>query len=174
MNKPVQPNADKPKTRWGRVTIAVVFGGLLIGAGVKIFAHNTPGLLGSGYCGFGATDPEARAKRADAMVRFMLSKVDASEAQQATIAGIVQAAMTDLGPLRDKHAQAHKVGAELLSQPSIDRAALESLRTEQMQLAEAASQRIAQVLADAAEVLTPEQRTELVGRVERIRSAHRW
>src|SRR5688572_15659776 len=129
MNDTNQPNSEKPKTRWRRVALVTLFGGLLFGAGATIYAHGTPRLLG-GHCGFGAADPETAAARADSMVRHMLSKVDASEAQQATIAGIVTMAMSDLRPLRDKHDAGHKTGAELLSQPSVDRAALESLRAE--------------------------------------------
>jgi Spy/CpxP family protein refolding chaperone len=174
VNDTARSNGNKPKTRWRLLVFPILFGGLFIGAGVKIFAHATPVFLGGGHCGFASADPETAEKRADSMVRFMLSRVDASEAQQAKIADVVKAAMSDLRPLRDQHAEAHKAGAELLSQPGIDRAALELLRAEQMQLAETASRRIAQALADVAEVLTPEQRAALVERMQQMRSAHRW
>jgi Spy/CpxP family protein refolding chaperone len=174
MNDTTQPNGNKPKSRWRRVALVTLLGGLLIGAGAKIFAHARPAFLGGGHCGFGAADPETAAGRADAMVRVLLSTVDASDEQRAKIADVVKAAMNDLRPLRDKHAEAHKAGAELLSQPSIDRTALESLRAEQMQLAETASRRIAQAMADAVEVLTPEQRAALIERMQQMRSAHRW
>jgi len=172
VNDPIQSNGNKTKTPWRRVVLATLIGGLLVGAGAKIFAHGTPGFLGGGHCGFGQADPETAARRAEFMVRFMLSEINASEAQQAKIADIVKAAMSDLRPLRDKHFEGHKAGAELLSKPSIDRAALESLRAEQMQLAETASRRIAQALADAFDVLTPEQRAALVERMQRMRGAH--
>ncbi len=42
--------------------------------------------------------------------------------------------------------------------PSIDRVALEALRAEQMQRADAMSKRVLAAVADAAEVLTPAQR----------------
>lgn len=171
MTDTTQSNGDKPKSRWRRVLLALLFGGVLIGAGAKIFAHGAPGFLG-GYCSLGARDPETVARRADSMVRFMLSKVDASEAQQAKIAEIVKSALSDLRPLRDMHAEGHKAGAGLLSQPNIDRVALESLRAEQMQLAETASRRIVQAMADVAEVLTPEQRAALIERMERVQTRH--
>jgi periplasmic protein CpxP/Spy len=55
----------------------------------------------------------------------------------------------------------------LLSQPTIDRGALEALRANQLQMAEQASRRLTQALADAADVLTPEQRRQLAERAER-------
>jgi Spy/CpxP family protein refolding chaperone len=172
MNDTIQSNGNKPKTRWRRAVFAMLIGGLLVGAGANIFAHGTPGFLGGGHCGFSRADPETATRRAEFMVRFMLSEINASEAQQAKIAAIVKAAMSDLRPLRDKHFEGHQAGAELLSKPGIDRAALESLRAEQMRLAETASRRIAQALADAFDVLTPEQRAALVERMQRMRGAH--
>ena len=56
---------------------------------------------------------------------------------------------------------ARQRGRTLLTQPSIDRGAIEALRAEQLALADAASKRLAQALADAAEVLTPEQRRRI-------------
>jgi Spy/CpxP family protein refolding chaperone len=65
-----------------------------------------------------------------------------------------------------------------LTQPSIDRAALEALRAEQLALADAASKRFIQALGDAAEVLTPEQRRNLDERIRELRERrgfwHGW
>jgi len=52
------------------------------------------------------------------------------------------------------------------------RQAIERLRAAQMQLAEAGSKRLAEALADAAEVLTPAQRTLLAERIAHRR--RRW
>ena len=83
----------------------------------------------------------------------------------------VQAAK-DLLPLREKMQAARKQAIELLTRDTIDRGAIEALRAEQIELAEQASRRIAQSLADAGEVLTPAQRRELAARVEKHR--HGW
>jgi Spy/CpxP family protein refolding chaperone len=48
-----------------------------------------------------------------------------------------------------------------LTAPTIDRTAIERLRAEQIALADTASKRIAQALADATEVLNPEQRRKI-------------
>jgi hypothetical protein len=48
-----------------------------------------------------------------------------------------------------------------LTAPTIDRSAIERLRAEQIGLAETASKRIAQAVADASETLNPEQRRKI-------------
>jgi len=55
----------------------------------------------------------------------------------------------------------------VLSQDHVDRAALETLRAEQLQLAEQASRRLTQALADVADVLTVAQRKQLAERIGR-------
>ena len=66
----------------------------------------------------------------------------------------------------------------LLTQPTVDRAAIETLRTEQLALADAASKRFAQALGDTAEVLTPEQRRKIDDRLTELRERrgfwHGW
>ena len=64
---------------------------------------------------------------------------------------------------------ARKRAVELLAEPTVDRAAIEALRAEQVARADAASKRLARALGDAAEVLTPEQRKQLAERIEEMR-----
>lgn len=77
------------------------------------------------------------------------------------------AALDALRPLRDQRRAARARGRDLLGAPTIDRAALEQARAAQMQAADAASRRMAQAMADATEVLTPEQRAKAVDRMKR-------
>ena len=51
---------------------------------------------------------------------------------------------------------------ELLGQETIDRGALESLRVQELELAEQASRTLVAGIADVAESLTPAQRAELL------------
>jgi Spy/CpxP family protein refolding chaperone len=69
--------------------------------------------------------------------------------------------------LRAKHLEARKQVITLLAAPTIDRPKLEALRTDQMKLADAATKRVSDAVADVAEVLTPAQRADLANRVER-------
>ena len=94
----------------------------------------------------------------------MLSHINASVEQKAKVADVTKAALKELWPLREQHRAARTRAVELLAQPSIDREALEQLRATQVQLADTASGRVTQALADAAEVLTPEQRSQLAER----------
>jgi periplasmic protein CpxP/Spy len=99
--------------------------------------------------------------RIDRMTKHMAIELDATADQQAKIAGIAKAAVSDLLPLHDKVHAARSQALALLTAPTIDRSAVERLRAEQIGLAETASKRIAQAVADASEVLSPEQRRKI-------------
>jgi Spy/CpxP family protein refolding chaperone len=115
---------------------------------------------GGGFMG-GPLTPAQIDDRIDRMTKHMAIELDATSDQQAKIAGIAKSAVGDLRALREKAQAARAQAVTLLTAPTIDRTAIERLRTEQIALAETASKRIAQALADAAEVLNPEQRKKV-------------
>jgi Spy/CpxP family protein refolding chaperone len=92
---------------------------------------------------------------------------DASTEQKQKINAITQKAADDIFDLRNKHLEARKQVIALLSASTIDRPKLEALRGDQMKLADAATKRVTDAVADIAEVLTPAQRADLANRVER-------
>jgi periplasmic protein CpxP/Spy len=100
--------------------------------------------------------------RADRMIRHLAVEIDATNEQQDKIKAIVHAAVKDVLPVRDKMLAARATARELLSQPTIDRAAIEKLRAEQIATHEAVSKQIVQAVADAADTLTPEQRRKII------------
>jgi protein CpxP len=97
------------------------------------------------------------AKRFDRMINRLVP--DATPDQKTKLQAIAKSAFEDLRPLREKSRAAHAESMKLLAQPTIDRAALERVRQTQQQLADQRSRRMTQAFADAAEVLTPAQRT---------------
>jgi periplasmic protein CpxP/Spy len=109
----------------------------------------------------GPLSPAQIDERIDRMTKHMAIELDATADQQVKIASIVKAAVADLRAMREKAQAARDQAIALLTAPTIDRAAIERLRVEQIALAEAASKRIAQALADAADVLNPEQRRKV-------------
>ena len=99
--------------------------------------------------------------RIDRMTKHMAIELDATADQQVKVANILKAAVADLRPLHEKAHATRTQAITLLTAPTIDRTAIERLRAEQIALADTASKRIAQALADASEVLNPEQRKKV-------------
>jgi Spy/CpxP family protein refolding chaperone len=162
---------------WRRIAIAALAGSLGAGIGMTAFAHG--GGFGGGFGPGGRhmdrggqTDPEAMKRRVDASVRWMLADVNATDAQREKIAAIVEATRKEMAPLREKHREARRAVMELLAKPNVDRAAIEAIRAQEIQSADAMSRRFVQSLADVAEVLTPEQRAALAEKMK-SRRGHR-
>jgi periplasmic protein CpxP/Spy len=109
---------------------------------------------------------EHMAKAMDHRISRMIKAVDGTPEQKDRLMKLSQAAMVDMKPLREQQMAARKKGMELLAAPSVDRNALEQLRAQQTTLHDAMSKRMTQHLADAAEVLTPAQRTKLAERMK--------
>ncbi len=109
----------------------------------------------------GPLTPQQMADRADRMVRHLAIELDASADQQAKLEAIVKSAVGDFAPMRDKMLAARAQMHDLLTQTTIDRAAIEKLRADQIATLDSLSKRIAQAVGDAAEVLTPDQRRKL-------------
>ncbi|MEO8718829.1 MAG: Spy/CpxP family protein refolding chaperone [Burkholderiales bacterium] len=122
----------------------------------------------------GPIDPARMEQHIDRMLKHLYVEIDATPAQQQKLEPIVKQASKELMPLREQVREARRQGMELLSAPSIDRAAIERLRVEQIGAADEASKRFVRALSDVAEVLTPEQRKIVAARMQRRRHGHRW
>lgn len=137
----------------------------------KSFAQGGPSHYGHfGHFGMhrasASADPARMNEGIDRMVRHFAVETDASPAQQEKLSAIVKSAAADMAPIHDKLQAARKQAIELMKGDKVDRAAIERLRIEQVQLADTVSKRITLALGDAAEVLTPQQRQKVAGRLE--------
>lgn len=155
--------------RWRLAGLAAAVAGVLaLGA---CSHHGHTGWGGPGMQG--QVDPERAAQFTEKMADRIVSRVDGTPEQKQKIAAIAQAAMKDLMPVRDQARAARQQSLELFKAPSIDRSAIEKLRVEQIQLADTASKRLSQAIADVADVLTPEQRVKLADRMQQ-RGRRSW
>jgi len=125
------------------------------------FHHRHGGMRGRGF------SEERMTERIDRMAYRLVRSVDGTAEQEMRIREIARAAAKDVRELRKQGRDLRKQGVDLLKAPTIDRAAIESLRGQQMALQDSISKRMSTALADAAEVLTPEQRAKLAERAER-------
>ena len=159
----------------GFVIVLALAAGLIGGYVGKSFAH---GPFGGGFGGpmaMGAmADPAKVDSQIERMVKHFAVEVDATPAQRDKIAGIAKAAARDLLPLRTKLQDARKQATALAGAPTVDRAAMEKLRSEQIALADTASKRVTQALADAGEVLTPEQRQKIAAHMKSRQEGRGW
>ena len=151
-----------------RAAIATSIGSIAAVVGFKAFADPADHVRWHRGMMHASFTPEQAEKRIDRGLKHFYVEVDATEAQKQKLDPIVKQAAKDLMPLRAKMHEARKQGAALLSAETVDRAAIESFRAQQLQMADAASKRFSQALADVAEVLTPAQRKDLAQRLERM------
>jgi periplasmic protein CpxP/Spy len=111
-------------------------------------------------------DPEEMTRRLDWRIGRLVQEAGGTPQQKDRLVAIATAALADVRPLRDQMRQARRAGLDLLAAPVIDRRALEQVRATQMQASDARSRRMVQAMADAAEVLTPEQRVKVAERLK--------
>jgi len=162
------------RRRRGRAAMLALV--LALGVGTTAFfagqAFSQPGFGPFGHGGWhgrgfmmGQIDPAQVEDRADRMVRHLAIEVDATAEQQERLRAVVKSAVRDLLPMREKAQAARQRGRELLTQTTVDRAAIEAFRAEQVAQVDAISKRVAQAVTDAATILSVEQRRKIEERL---------
>jgi protein CpxP len=116
----------------------------------------------------GTESPADVAAHIDHFLKHFYVEIDATDAQKAKIGPLVQQAATDLLPMHTQLEAAHARVIQGMTQPTVDRAALEAARESHLQLADQASKRIVQLLGDVGDVLTPAQRNALATHLEQL------
>ena len=84
--------------------------------------------------------------------------LQATDAQKAQIDPMVKQAISDLQSLHAQQPAPLTQVTQALAQTPVDRSALEAARVAHLQLADQASRRLVQLVADVGDVLTPPQR----------------
>jgi Spy/CpxP family protein refolding chaperone len=167
------PNIPAPRSLFNRVTlIAFIAGASLAGSVVALAAGNGMGACHHGMMMDGTQSPDEVSAHVDHMLKHLYVELDATDAQKAQIGPLVKQAMNDLMPLHKQLHAAHAQMIDALTQPTIDRAALETARVAHLQLADQASKRFVQLVADVGDVLTPAQRTALAYHLKRTHGMH--
>jgi protein CpxP len=96
----------------------------------------------------------------------IFSELDLTDEQEDKIFAIMDRVRTEARPVMRDFRDMREDLTQLLAAPTIDKAAVETLRAERLAQADAASKTLSAALLEAAEVLTPEQRTKLAEIVE--------
>lgn len=168
--------SSHPQPRSGRRLFAgLLTGGILGGmmaASAAVFAHGHDGARWGGRCMHrmhGAASPEAMKERMAAGVDLALSRVNATDEQRVKVKTIMKEGMADIVSMRETHVANRETMLLSLAGETVDRDRLEAARRSEIEIAEKASVRMARMLADAAEVLTPEQRRSLADVLRRMR-----
>lgn len=183
---PESPNAEPKAPRRSRGRRTAFIAGIALAAGLAgAFAsnaiskgrgwhhggdgfghHGGMGGMGFGFMG-GKMSPEKAERHAERMAERFARRIDASGEQQSKLITIARETVKDIVPLRQQAGDARREAVKLMTAPQIDRAAIEKLRADQVAAMDAISKRMVKGIADAAEVLTPEQRQKVAERMEK-------
>jgi periplasmic protein CpxP/Spy len=169
MTTPLTITGSPRRLLFNRYTLVAFVAGAVLAAGVGASAWG----IGMGGCQHGmmldgthsAADVSAHV---DHMLKHFYVEIDATDAQKAQIAPLVKQAVDDLMPLHSQLHTAHTHAMQALTQNTVDRGSLEAARVEHLQLADRASKRMTQLIADVGDVLTPPQRKALADHLERM------
>lgn len=179
MNQP-KVNDQHRKCGSGRRFLAGVLTGTLLGSlvvgSISLYSYSKAAppwaaFSGERRLGFhrhGIADPEIAGERADFVTEWLLKRVNASDEQRQKIKSIVQSTVKDLFQLKEQHEQNRQAMLNALLQPAINREALKQSRQAELQLIDAVSSRLVDSIADVADTLTLEQRSQLAEYVSRM------
>jgi Spy/CpxP family protein refolding chaperone len=156
---PGTQGADKTHhRRCGNRVLALVALIGLVGAGA-VWAAGHAGLRPFHRFGGG---PGFMKLQAEFMVDRALRAADATDEQKREVEAIVERVFAEHKALRAEGQALHEEVATALTAEKIDRARLEVLRQRHLALIEKGSRQLTQALGDAGDVLTVEQRRQLV------------
>ena len=158
-------HAQKPKVKnWSRkqawVAVAVVglTGTLLGGTAMVTGARHMWGYS----CDHRFAYSRSSIEHVQDVAKLILDEIGATETQQEKVERILEDVVGDLQDLTDRLHRNERPLHEPFKAPVIDRGVMEAIRKDEIWLADGASRLILQALAELEEVLSPEQRHELM------------
>jgi protein CpxP len=164
---PVPPTGRR--SIFNRMTMVAFVAGAVFAGGAAALA------AGQGMCGWhhpmmldGTHSAADVSAHIDHALKHLYVEIDATDAQKAQIGPLVKQAVNDLLPLQAQLQAAHAQFIAGLTQSAVDRSALEAARTTHLQLADQASKRVVQLIADVGDVLTPEQRNAAAAHLKKM------
>jgi Spy/CpxP family protein refolding chaperone len=157
-----------PLTRWlltGAIVIALA--ATMVSAQAQGHHGGGPGAdSGAGIMMFGGS-PEHVGRAVD----HLLDGLGATDAQRSQVKQIATVAAADLKTQHDTGRSLRQKGMQLFAAPSVDAAAVESVRQQMLAQHDQASKRVMQAMLDVSKVLTPEQRAKLGERMQQRQAA---
>jgi Spy/CpxP family protein refolding chaperone len=173
----LQPSSRRRSCGLRGLLGGAAFAAVLAASGLAAFAQPAAAMQASaGHADTGGLEDHGGMRhgaRAKARISRMLTDVNATPEQRTKIDAIMKGAFDQIGPLHKKMEEGRRELHRLLSQPTIDRNALERVRAARIADLDQSSKIMVKALADSAEVLTPAQRTKLANLEEARRSARR-
>ncbi len=170
MNTSSEPGGSPRRSLFSRMTLVAFVAGAALAGSIAAVASAS----GMGACGWhhgmmngshGAADVSAHVDHA---LKHLYVEIDATDAQKAQITPLVKQAVDDLLPMHSQLQAARAQAVQALTQNTVDRNALEAARVAHLQLADQASKRLVQLIADVDEVLTPAQRSALAAHLKQM------
>ncbi|MEW6338308.1 MAG: Spy/CpxP family protein refolding chaperone [Acidobacteriota bacterium] len=149
-------NRSTPRWRRPRMIALGAAALLVTAAGIAWATGVGPAMIGHGHCRAGVARDFAEFR-----IHRALERVGATAEQEQRIMAIVDGLFARHREMRDMHEQLHGQLLTALTGPTVDRAAIESVRSTVVARIDQGSRDLARALGDAAEVLTPEQRLQL-------------
>ncbi|MEO7689928.1 MAG: Spy/CpxP family protein refolding chaperone [Sphingomonas sp.] len=163
MNDIPENSTDLPNRAVGRGWLrrtALAAALVASGAALPVLVASAQG-VGMSMHGMHGSSGDMHAK-AMGHVTQMLDAVGASEDQKTKIGSILHTGFEPMAKLHEDMGATHKALHQILAAPTVDRAALEQLRAAEIARIDSASRAATGAMADAAEVLRPDQRAKLV------------
>ncbi len=148
------------------MAVALLGGGFVLGAASFATAQ---GAMGHGMW-HGGHGP--RLGMVQYFVHGALENVGASSDQETKVHDIIAAAYQKIDPAEGTHDAMRKQVLDLMRAPTIDRAAAEKLRADEIARMDAKSKVIVGAMLDAASQLSPEQRVKLAEHAQERMAEH--